>query len=129
MRTIKLLLATLSYFVFASNVEACNQGSQASSTISVVDSSNVGKLTLISPYPNPSSGATSVGFTNSQKVTYSFIVVSIQGDTIYTLAMNQSASPGSHSFTIPAGTLIPGTYFYSLQVGSAVLKKRLSVVR
>jgi hypothetical protein len=127
MKTFKIIFYVLACLVIASNVEACDQGSQPSIASSVGDTL-VGQLKLISPSPNPSRGATIVGFTNSQKVMYSFYVIDVHGDTVYTMASNQIAEPGSHSFTIPAGKLIPGTYLYTLQAGSMVLRKKLSVV-
>jgi hypothetical protein len=129
MKTFGMIFTALVCAILVSNVEACNQGSQSLAVNSVVDSSTTGQLKLISPSPNPTKDSTIVGFTNTQKVTYNFFVVDVHGDTVYTMALNKTADTGSHTFTIPAGTLIPGTYFYSLQVGSAVLKKRLSVVR
>jgi hypothetical protein len=129
MRTFKIIIAIFACLAFASNVLACNQGSQPSIIHSVVDSTKVRQFELISPTPNPSRGATTVGFTNSKQITYNFIVLNIYGDTAYRMAMNQSADPGSHSFTIPAGTLIPGTYLCSLQVGKAVLLMKFSVVK
>ena len=123
------VIIIVTFIASISIIEACNGGTQPSVTGPVQDTTVVSPLILLSPSPNPSSGATTVGFTNSQKVTYSFIVVNIYGDTVYTMAMNQSADPGTHSFTIPASTLNPGTYIYSLQVGSAVLRKMLSIVK
>jgi Secretion system C-terminal sorting domain len=129
MRTYKIIFATLVCLVLAWNVRAYNQGSLPRSANIISDSTIVSKPQLIAPYPNPTSGATTVGFTNSQKVTYSFYVADIHGDTVYTMALNQIADPGSHRFTIPAGTFVPGTYLCSLQIGSMVLRKKLVVVK
>lgn len=129
MKTLKIILATFSYFILATNVEGYSRISQPSIANSVVDSTNVGQLKLIAPSPNPTSGATTVGFSNSQPITYSFYVFDVHGDTVYTMASKQNAVPGSHSFIIQAGTLIPGAYLCSLQAGKAILSKRFLVVK
>ena len=120
-RNSNIFLIALTSATIAFGVMACNGGTQPTNAIK--NSTAISPTILLPADPNPTSGATTVGFTNGQSITYSFYVVNKYGDTVYTMALNQIADSGSHAFTIPADTLVPGTYLYSLRTGNTALSR------
>ncbi len=121
----KIFWLALTSAAIAFGLVACNDGTQP--TNAVKDSTTIEPTILLPADPNPTSGATTVGFSNGQSITYSLYVVNVYGDTVYTIALNKIADSGSHTFTIPADTLVPGTYLYSLRSANTALS-RLFVV-
>ena len=114
-----------------SSVPKCNEALQTCLPLSssVGENIDVGALNLIPAYPNPTTGETTLGFSNDRTISYTFVVYDVLGKTIYEVASNQVAAPGNHDFTIPPGVLASGNYIYSLRAGGVVLSKTLSVTK
>ncbi len=112
-----------------SSVPKCDEKNQVCIASSVNENSDVGSLNLIPAYPNPTTGETTLGFTNDRTINFTFEVYNDLGQTVYRIASNEIADPGSHSYTISPDALAPGTYIYSLRVGGVVLSRELSVTK
>ncbi len=113
-----------------SSVPKCNEALQTCLPLSSVgENIDVGELNLIPAYPNPTTGETTLGFTNDRTINYTFVIYDVLGRIVYTIESNQVAAPGNHVFTIPSDALPSGNYIYSLKAGGVALSKTLSVTK
>jgi len=79
-------------------------------------------------YPNPFNPATTIRFSIPASGLTTLKVYNILGNEVATL-MNEDKSAGVYSVEFNASNLPSGVYMYSLQTGSAVLTKKMVLLR
>jgi hypothetical protein len=60
-----------------------------------------------------------------KKSTLTLEVVNLMGQTVY--RQLSEARPGMNTFTIEAGNLVNGVYFYTIKAGSSSVTKKMIV--
>jgi len=85
-------------------------------------------MVLRQNYPNPFNPATRIAFGLSVSGRTSLKVYDILGREVATL-VDEQLGPGNHEVTFNAGELSSGLYFYRLESGSAVLTRKLLLLR
>lgn len=79
-------------------------------------------------YPNPFNPSTSFRFTLGNSQLTILRVYDVLGREVSTL-VNESLKPGTYDVTFDASHISSGTYFYTLQQGSAIQVKKMMVLK
>ncbi len=89
-----------------------------------------GVSTLSAPYPNPAGGGTtaSVSFSTVRDGPVSVSLVSAMGAVVAT-PVGGTLRKGAHTASVWLDGLAPGLYFWEMNVGGAILRRPLVVVR
>jgi hypothetical protein len=85
-------------------------------------------LSLKQNYPNPFNPTTQITYQLPQQSEVQLEVFDMKGRQVATLA-NQIMSAGTHTVNFDASELSSGIYLYRLQVGSAVITRKLTLVK
>lgn len=83
---------------------------------------------LLTNYPNPFTGSTTIEFAIETPAIVRLTVHDMTGRTVETL-VDEQMSPGRHRVTFDARGLAGGVYLYRLQAGSAATSRALIVTR
>ena len=87
------------------------------------------KLDLEQSYPNPSSGGTSIDFSNGRTLPITIEVYDILGRSQLSLANRQIFEPGHHTVLIGPNQLPSGKYIYSLRAEGQVLSREMTIIK
>ena len=88
----------------------------------------VGRLRLLPPRPNPSSGATQFGFELASRAEARLAIYDVLGREV-ALAVEGPFGAGRHTATLPEGALAPGLYLARLSVGAISRAAPFTVLR
>ena len=83
-------------------------------------------LTVSNNYPNPFSGRTSIGIHTFRSGNLVIEVTNLVGEKVLSMDCGVVNS-GSCRYTIDAGHLSPGIYFYTVRLGSECLSRKMIV--
>jgi hypothetical protein len=86
------------------------------------------EVALAAPYPNPVSGAATLGFTLPEGGPVRLAVYDVLGREV-TLLLDAALPGGPHASTLHADGLAPGRYVVRLQAGAATATRPVLVVR
>lgn len=90
---------------------------------------NTGYLRLNEPaISDPTPAGTTIPFTTAAHGWYSLVLYDLFGNCIFKVSEGEM-SAGDHQVTLNTSTLDPGLYLCTLVSSSAVLAKRISIVR
>lgn len=77
-------------------------------------------------YPNPARNETVIKFSLPQKTKVTLSLFDMSGRLVKVL-MSESKESGTHAFSLNAGTLTKGLYFYKLQAGDFTAVKKMTI--
>jgi len=86
------------------------------------------EFSLNQNYPNPFNPTTQISYELPQQSNVLLEVYDMSGRQIATL-VNESVSAGTHTVNFDASNLSSGVYLYKLQTGSAVLTRKLTLIK
>ena len=87
------------------------------------------EISLKQNYPNPFNPTTQIRYELPQQENVRLSVYDMAGRQVATLVNNESISAGVQTVTFNAGSLASGIYIYRLQAGSAVLTRKLTIIK
>ncbi len=86
------------------------------------------EFALSQNYPNPFNPTTQIQFTVPETGNVKLDVYNLMGQRVATL-LNENVNSGSHTITFDASNLASGVYLYRLQAGSAVLTRKMTLIK
>ena len=86
------------------------------------------ELSLNQNYPNPFNPTTQITFTMPESGSARLDVYNMMGQLVSTV-VDQNLNAGTHTVTFDANSLASGVYLYRLQAGSAVLTRKMTLVK
>ena len=86
------------------------------------------EISLEQNYPNPFNPTTQIRYELPQQESVRLTVYDMVGRQVATL-VNETVQAGVHNVNFDASNLSSGVYIYRLQTGSAILSKKLTVIK
>ncbi|MDP2364048.1 MAG: T9SS type A sorting domain-containing protein [Ignavibacteria bacterium] len=79
-------------------------------------------------YPNPFNPSTKISFGLPQRSNVALKVFNMLGEEVAEL-VNESLEAGTHSYNFDASRLTSGVYIYTLQTGSNIISKKMTLIK
>ena len=86
------------------------------------------EFSLSQNYPNPFNPATTIRYALPEKVEVKLEVFNVAGKLVKTL-VNEQQAPGFYEISFQSKSLATGLYFYRIQAGDFVAKKRMLLIK
>lgn len=87
------------------------------------------KFNLSQNYPNPFNPSTEIGFEIAKEVSVSIRVYNILGQLVSTLINNEVKKPGIYKTSFDGRNFASGVYFYKIEAGDFVDKKKMVLIK
>ena len=116
--------ASFSFNLYVVGTTAGSELYNPTNTNMVTDNNST--LSMVRNYPNPFNDATTIGFYLSKDSQVRIQLVDISGRFISTIADNNFKT-GQNEVVFEKGNLLPGIYFYTIQVDNQIIVKKLVI--